>query len=304
MQPDALLDVRAVAPVARRAVVVVPVPGVARFGGHSAQRVLRRRDQGRTLVDERPHRRETGRPDDLGGRDERAEPVRDVDDPLARDTREEVLVAAGHADDLVRQDRPDHERDVVVDDGPVQQHLHLEAHPALGQLLDPGGGNGAEMGEGLRLPPLVVTDLRPRIDIRQCPSGVAEVGSERVGVHRRVRPQRDQHGEPRHPPVQSPVDGADEQRERERARPVRHQHADGAPVGVDARQLLLHEPADLLLGKDPVRPADAGGRPLRDVDGRHEPTPARARSAHSKEMQCDSIFDPMLRSSTSIMKSP
>ncbi len=185
--------------------------------------------------------------------------MRDVDDPLPGDAGEEVLVAAGHADDLVREDRPDDQRDVVVDDGPVQQHLHLEAEPALGQLLDPRRGNGAEMGEGLRLPPLVVADLGARVDLGQVPPGVPQVRGEGVLAHRGVGPERDQHREPGRPPVQGTVDRPDEQRQRERPGAVGHQHADAAPVGVDARELLGDEPGDLLLPQRPVRPADPDG---------------------------------------------
>ena len=58
--------------------------------------------------------------DDVGAGDQRAQPVRQVDDLLAGDAREEVLVAAGEADHLVREDRADDERDVVLDDGPVE----------------------------------------------------------------------------------------------------------------------------------------------------------------------------------------
>ena len=96
-----------------------PLPDCATT--HSASRS--RGDQRGRLVDERPDRRDAARPDDLGARDQRAQPVREVDDLLAGDAREEVLVAAGEADDLVREDRADDERDVVLDDRAVEPHV-------------------------------------------------------------------------------------------------------------------------------------------------------------------------------------
>jgi hypothetical protein len=56
-----------------------------------------------------------------------------------RRRREEVLVAAGEADHLVREHRTDHQRDVVLDHGPVEPHLDRLVQPALGQLGDPVG---------------------------------------------------------------------------------------------------------------------------------------------------------------------
>ena len=111
-----------------------------------------------------------GRADDLGRGDEGADPVRDVDDVLARDAGEEVLVAAGDADDLVRQHRPDDERDVVLDDRPVEQHGDVHRQPTLGQLASRAAGIGAEVGEGRRVPPLVVDDGHPRIGLLEPPT--------------------------------------------------------------------------------------------------------------------------------------
>ena len=78
--------------------------------------------------------------------------MRDVDDVLAGDTGEEVLVAPGDADDLVGQHRPDDEGDVVLDDGTVEQHRHVHRQPSLGQLGEAGRRDRAEVGEGRRAP--------------------------------------------------------------------------------------------------------------------------------------------------------
>ena len=53
------------------------------------------------------------------------------------DPREEVLVAAGEADDLVREDRADDERDVVLDHRAVEPDVDALAQQPAGQLGDP-----------------------------------------------------------------------------------------------------------------------------------------------------------------------
>ena len=72
-------------------------------------------------------------------RDQRAEPVRQVDDLLTRDAGEEVLVAAGEADDLVREHRPDDQGDVVLDDRAVDRDVDPDVQQAARQLGDPLG---------------------------------------------------------------------------------------------------------------------------------------------------------------------
>ena len=52
------------------------------------------------------------------------DPVRQVDQLLAGDAGKEVLVAAGEADDLVREHRADHDRDIGVGDMPVDPYVH------------------------------------------------------------------------------------------------------------------------------------------------------------------------------------
>ena len=91
------------------------------------------------------------------------------------DAREEVLVAAGEPDDLVREHRADHQRDIVVDDGAVEDHLDGLVESAVGQLGDPVGADSPEGGEGLRFPPFVVEHGHPGIGAVQAAVGVAEV---------------------------------------------------------------------------------------------------------------------------------
>nr|BFE70548.1 hypothetical protein GCM10020092_038490 [Actinoplanes digitatis] len=161
---------------------------------------------------------------------------------------EEVLVAAGHADHLVRQHRPDHQGDVVLDHRAVEQHLDVAAHPAAGQLLDPRCRDRTQIRERGGVPPLVVAHLDAGIG--------ADVRRQGLGAHRAVRAERDQHSQPRHPAVQRPVHGADKQRQRAHPGGVRHEHAHAATVGVEAGEPLRDEVGDLTGGEHPVRAPD------------------------------------------------
>ncbi len=53
-------------------------------------------------------------PDDLVAGDDRTQPVGEVDDLKAGDAREEVFVAAGKADHLVREDRSADDELVII----------------------------------------------------------------------------------------------------------------------------------------------------------------------------------------------
>ena len=68
----------------------------------------------------------------------------------AADAGEEVLVAAGEADHLVREDRADDDELVVVEDGAVDRHVDVHLEQAAGQFADLAGRDGAERGRGRR----------------------------------------------------------------------------------------------------------------------------------------------------------
>ena len=90
--------------------------------------------------------------------DDRAQPVEEVDDLVARDAGEEVLVPAGEAHDLVREDRAEDQERVVVEDQLVEPDVHLFAEKAAADFRDLVGGDLADGGERLGLVPLVVEE--------------------------------------------------------------------------------------------------------------------------------------------------
>ena len=176
-------------------------------------------------------------------------------------------------DDLVREHRADDERDVVLDHGAVDPHVSGVVQHAVGQLGDPVGTDGPDVGESGMIPPRVVEHGHRRIAGGQGAGLVAEVRGQRLLAHRGVSAERDQHGEAADAPVQRLVDRRGQQRHRAAAAAVWHQHAHAAPVQVRGGELVVHERADLVLGEDAVRPADlcySGGHRTRRL---HHVTP-------------------------------
>jgi hypothetical protein len=176
--------------------------------------------------------------------------VREVDDLLAGDAREEVLVATGEADHLVREDRADHQADVMVDHGPVQRHAYRQLQPPLGQLGDPVRADVAEGHERLGLPPLVVEHSE---------SGVrtAQVGVQLRLGHLGVRAERHQHSDAGGPAMEGLVHRGEQQWQRAAAGGVGNDEADAAADEVRAGQRSDDEFAHLRVVEDLVGTADA-----------------------------------------------
>src|SRR3989440_5470103 len=183
------------------------VQDVAAGTHHDAQGQLVPGYEGGGLVDERAYRGDPAGTDDLGTGDQGAQPVRQVDDLLTGDAREEVPVAAGEPDHLVREHRTDAEGHVVLHDGPVEPDVHGVVQQPPGQLADPAGADRTDGREARRVPPLVVEYGRVRVRAAEVP------GQLRLG-HRRVGTQGDQYGQPAHPAVQRLVDGRQQQGQR------------------------------------------------------------------------------------------
>ena len=168
--------------IAERGRVQVRGPGLH----HQAEREPLAGHQRRGLVDQRANRRDAAGADDLGAGDQRAEPVGDVDQLLSRHAREQVLVAAGEPDDLVREHRADDQRDVVLDDGAVDADLDAVLQHAAGELRDPLGADPPDAHERVRVPPFVIAHGHAGIVLGEPAARVAQVpGQRRLAPSRR-----------------------------------------------------------------------------------------------------------------------
>jgi len=185
--------------------------------------------------------------------------VGEVDDLLPGDAREEVLVAARDADDLVREHRADDQGDVVLDDGTVELDPGRHLEQVAGQLVDPLRGDGAQVDEGLGVPPLVVDHGHARVGGLEAAVLVAEVLGDRLLRHLGVGAEGDEGGELADPAVQRLVH--DRQQLGQGARPgaVRDHQAHALAVEVGGRELLEDERAGLVESQGDVGATDEGG---------------------------------------------
>src|SRR5262249_35267457 len=117
-------------------------PGAARPYDHGEAQ-LRCLDHRGGAVDDRPDRGDPTGADDVVTGDQGADTVGEVDDVRAAHAREEVLVAAGEADDLVGEDRPAHEYEVGVDDEAVDPYVDGAVESPAAQPADLLGGDRA-----------------------------------------------------------------------------------------------------------------------------------------------------------------
>jgi len=156
----------------------------------------------------------------------RAQPMEEIQDPLARHAREQVLVAARKAHHLVRIHRPHDDQPIVLEHQPVHldRHLHLEQPPR--QLADLPGAQDADRLQRARVVPCVVVELHAAVDPAALLGRDLEPLADGLLAHRLVRPQRDQdvhlpghRSEPR-------VQRLEHRPHRRRARPVRDDEQD------------------------------------------------------------------------------
>ena len=103
---------------------------------HDAERVALARDEVRGRIDERVDRCDAAPADDGAARDQRAEPVRDVDHLLTGQTGEEILVPSREPDHLVRQHGAHEQRHVALDSEPVHPYVDRVMEPAFRELGD------------------------------------------------------------------------------------------------------------------------------------------------------------------------
>ena len=166
------------------------------------------------------------------------------------DAGEEILVAAGEADDLVREHRPaDHEL-VVVEDTLVQRHADRLLETSAGERADLLGGDLADLRERRRIAPFVVEDARlagAAVDDRN-----ADMTRElRVG-HRLVRAERDEEIERLRATAERLADQREHPRHRHRARAVRNDEQHALAVECERREAGVNDVARLIVGQEPV----------------------------------------------------
>ena len=223
------------------------VQGVGAGGDDQAERKPLRRDQGGRLVDQGPDRGDTAGTDHLRAGDQGSDPVGQVDQFGSGDAGEEVLVTAGEADHLVREHRSDHDRHIGLGDMPVDPHGHRRVgHQTVRQLGQPVGADGAQGGERVGPPRLVVENLPPRIGLLREPRLVAEMSSQMFLVHALVGAECDHHGDGGCSLGQRIACGLQQQRQRTGPGAVRHHQTHPLAVQVRVPELGHHELADLI----------------------------------------------------------
>ena len=97
--------------------------------------------------------------DDFWGGDHGAEPVEKVQYLRPGDAGEEVFVAAGKADHLVRENRPDDHDVIVVEQLGIDLHRHVHLKQSAAEVADFVGGNDADVFERTGVVPRVIEKL-------------------------------------------------------------------------------------------------------------------------------------------------
>ena len=171
----------------------------------------------------------------------------------------QVLVATGEADDLVREDRTQNERHIVVDHGAVDpdpERCGAACRRELGDAIRATASPRRRNAGGV--PPGMGDDRRVRIALARCPGRVAEVCGERLLAHLPMSAEGDQNREPADPAVECTVNCCEQQGQRAGPRSVRNQHADTAAIERGGGQLLGDEGANLPFTQYLPRPTDLG----------------------------------------------
>ena len=142
------------------------------------------------VVDHLAHRRPLVADDHRVG-DDRAEPVEEVEHLRSADAGKQVFVAAGKPDHLVRENRPDDDDLVVVEEPAVDLHFHVEREQAAGQRAGLPGGNRTDRLERRRVVPLVVEQPRAAVFRLPLVGGDLQPRAHRLLAHGRVRAERE-----------------------------------------------------------------------------------------------------------------
>jgi hypothetical protein len=152
------------------------------------------RDQARSFVDQRSNRSDAAGADHLGAGDQGADPVREIDQLRARDAGKEILVAAGEADDLVWEDRSDHDSHIGLGNMAIDSHLNRGVgQQSASEFAEPVSPDDPQRSEGPGPPGLVVEDGPAGIRVIARPGGVAQVTPQMIFTHALVGAEGDNH---------------------------------------------------------------------------------------------------------------
>jgi hypothetical protein len=197
-----------------------------------AERVAFPRHEPGRLVHQRSDRGHAAPADYLSAREERTQPVGDVDELLSRQPGEEILVAARETHDLVGEHRADDDRHVALDHQPI--------YPDLDRFVEPSTRKGAhclrsdrsDTDVGLVIPPGVV-DHRERLG--------ADQGSDALVAHGGVGAEGDYDGAGADPGLDCFVNAIEQERQRAAPGGVGDDQAQRAPVEVERVEPGLYE---------------------------------------------------------------
>ncbi len=218
---------------------------------------LRPVDEGGGAVDDPAHR-SLARSNDLEAADDGAQPMRVIDDLGAADAREEVLVAAGEADDLVGKGGAADQQVVIVVNGSIDGNRNVAQQPRVmgqlrqqgaGNLLDLRPGNGTEGGECGGIVPEVIQEADLRIAAVSLCRGDSHEPVQFIRRQRRVGAQRNQEIELLDAPEELLAQQAEQHRERDAARAVRYDHQRASARQVPRGQSPLEHLANGVLGQ-------------------------------------------------------
>jgi len=190
------------------------------------------------------HHLADGRPfvaDDHRVGDDRPEPVEKIEDLRAPDTGEEVFVAAGKTDHLVRENRPDDDQGVISTDPAVDLHGHGHGKKAAGQLVDLSGRDAPDLLKARGIIPGVVE--HPHVAVSPGPlfRGDLQPPIDRLPAHGGMGAEGDHDIQPGDRPVETGVQALEERADRGRARPVRDDQQDPlAGEGIAADEAVQH----------------------------------------------------------------
>lgn len=117
--------------------------------------------------------------------------MEEVENFGAADAGEEILVAAGKADHLVRENGADDDELIVVEHGAVDFNRDVHLEKAARQLADFLGRYRAEVGQGGGVVPGVVEQAHTLVFAGPLGGGDLQAAVDRFLGHRRVRAQGD-----------------------------------------------------------------------------------------------------------------